>query len=656
MKRLPTRCIAASLAAFLLSATACAGPNIPGPNILWITAEDMSPTLGCYGDAFATTPHIDRFAAEGVRYLNAFATAPVCSPSRSCLINGLAAPSQGTQNMRSTFPIPKYMTGFPSVLRNEGYFTSNNVKTDYNSANSDAIIRVSWDQSSDRAHWRNRPKGRPFFSIVNLMTSHQSRTMVWPQQKFIDDVQSKLTKSEIHDPAKVVLPPYYPDTAVIRKTVARFYDCVTVMDKQVGAILQQLEDDGLADDTIVFFYSDHGSGMPRHKRALLDSGMKVPLIVRFPDRYQDLAPGKPGTTTDRLVSFADFGPTVLSLVGLDAPQYMSGQPFLGVRQGKPREFVYGHRDRVDEVHDLARSVRDKRYLYIRNFMPHLGYNQPTAWPDQGEIRHEFYRLTDPETMTDPQWHYAGPTRALEELYDCQKDPLNLTNLAGSDQYRATLIKMRTELSRQIRESRDLGFLPEALAWDLAKETDSGETTLWDIARTDGVYSQKRLVNAASHVGQASEQDFLINLKHTDAGVRFWAAVGLSASTSLSEHAVKALHIALSDPSATVRIESAGALARHGQTQQSVAVLAAALFDRNLADQNLAAVQHAARTIELLGENAAAATDAMKQCDRRMKQIRPPDTSPLDVDPQKDQAMFILFSTESFLKRRASPAR
>ena len=258
----------------------------PPPNILWITAEDMSPTLGCYGDDFATTPHLDRLASEGVRYTNAFATAPVCSPSRSCLINGLSAVSQGTHPMRSAFAIPDFMTGFPSFLRKHGYYTTNNVKTDYNSSRSKAIIAESWDENSDTAHWRGRQPDRPFFAVFNLMTSHQSRTMVWPEEKFKSEVQANLQPDEIHLPDDVPLPPYYPDTPVVRKTVARYYDCVTAMDKQVGAILKELEDDNLDDNTIVFFYSDHGSGMPRHKRALLDSGMKIPLIVSVSRKAQ----------------------------------------------------------------------------------------------------------------------------------------------------------------------------------------------------------------------------------------------------------------------------------------------------------------------------------------------------------------------------------
>ena len=209
----------------------CAVVRAEQPNILWITAEDMSATLGCYGDEYATTPNIDRLAKQSVRYTKAFASAPVCSPSRSCLITGCYPPSLSTQQMRSGFAIPKSMRGFPERLRAHGFYTSNNVKTDYNTGNYADIIKHSWDDSSATAHWRKRPdKAQPFFSIFNLMTTHQSRTMVWPYAKFKTEVQAKLSPGEIHDPAKVPLPPYYPDTPLIRREVARFYDCVTAMD------------------------------------------------------------------------------------------------------------------------------------------------------------------------------------------------------------------------------------------------------------------------------------------------------------------------------------------------------------------------------------------------------------------------------------------
>lgn len=631
------------------------------PNFLWITAEDMSPTLGCYGDPDAVTPHIDRLAEQSVRYTHAFATTPVCSPARSCLITGCYAPSLGTHQMRSAFPIPAEMKGFPARLRQAGYYTTNNVKTDYNTANWQEIIRASWDESSATAHWRNRPnKDQPFFAVFNLMTSHQSRSMVWPREQFVAEVQSKLSGEEIHDPQQVRLPPYYPDTPVIRQTVARFHDCVTLMDKQVGAILDELAADGLADETIVFFYSDHGSGMPRHKRALLDSGMHVPLLIRFPQKYRRLAPVNPGETTDRLVSFVDFGPTMLNLAGVHIPDAMQGQPFLGPGQDEAREFVFGHRDRVDEAIDCARSVRTQRYLYIRNFMPQLGYNQPTAWPDQGAIRHEFYRLTDRDRMTDAQWHFAGPTRPIEELYDCQRDPANLHNLADSAEQSETLTRMRDALRRHVLVTRDVGFVPESEAWRIFEDS-----TAWQTARSSDL-KLGLILDAAEHVGTDNESALLERLASDHASIRYWAAVGLSASPEISAKAAQQLIDRLSDDSHAVRIESATALARHGR-----AAIAAAALIECLQSKSLTTVLYAARALEMLywplgsasvGDDPNAAsvlpqvTTAMRQVLERAGRIRPADTPATVVQSgDQDLAMFISFAAGGFLARHADSA-
>ena len=609
------------------------------PNILWITAEDMSPVLGCYGDKFAVTPNIDKLARESVRYTKAFASAPVCSPSRSCLITGCYPTSLSTQQMRSGFAIPKSMRGFPALLRAQGFYTSNNVKTDYNTGNYADIIKASWNESSAAAHWRKRPdKAKPFFSVFNLMTSHQSRSMVWPYARFKEEVQSTLSASAIHDPKKVPVPPYYPDTPLIRRELARFYDCVTAMDIQVGAILKQLEEDGLAGNTIVFFYSDHGSGMPRHKRALLDSGMHVPLIIRFPKKWQHLAPSNPGTTTSRLVSFVDYAPTVLNLLGQPIPEAMQGEPFLGPNNAKPRRYVYGHRDRVDEVRDLSRSVRDERYLYIRNYMPHLGYNQPTAWPDSGEIRHEFYRMTNKEKMTAAQWHFAGPTRPVEELYDCQADPQNLKNLAGSEAHQKILKRLRKAHRKHITQTVDLGFLPESEAWEMFSNK-----TGWELGQR-GQVKIASIHKAAAQVGMADESVLTKNLRSKNANVRYWGALGLAHHKALQIETKQLLRNALNDPSPAVRIEAANTLARAGDPKPAIRALI-----KDLEHENLIIVTHAARTIELLGETALAAKVPMAAALKRAETIRPPDTPATVVLPgDKDLAMFVAFSCRAFL--------
>ena len=616
------------------------------PNVLWITAEDMSPVLGCYGCPDAITPNLDKFSKQSVRYTHAFASAPVCSPSRSCLIQGSYPTSLGTQQMRSGFPLPAPMKGFPALIRKSGYFTTNNVKTDYNSGNYRDIIASSWNQSSAEAHWRLNPESKkPFFSVFNLMTSHQSRTMVWPYDRFEKEIQSKLSEGEIHHPDKINLPPYYPDTPVIRKTVARFHDCVTAMDKEVGEILGQLDEDGMSENTIVFFYSDHGSGMPRHKRALLDSGMHVPLLIRFPEKWKKLAPAMAGQSIDRLVAFVDFGPTVLNLLGLPIPKHMQGIPFLGPETDKSRDFVFGHRDRVDEARDLARSVRDQDFLYIRNYMPHLSYNQPTAWPDLGEIRHEFYQLAKTGKMSPEQWHFAGPFRPVEELYDCSKDPQNLNNLIGSNDHRAILVRMRKALAVHLRETRDLGFLPEFEAWQ-AFEESSG----WQVGKS-GSLDLKTIGEAASAVGLAKEKTLIANLRSPNPTVRYWGAIGLAAHQQKpTESCLNTLEKALTDSSPSVRIEAANALAKHGYMAAALPILIS-----ELGHENLIVVTHAARTIELLGEQAEEAIPAMRACLKRAHKIRPPDLSPVIVLPgDQDMAMFVGFSCQAFLDQFQSP--
>jgi N-sulfoglucosamine sulfohydrolase len=601
------------------------------PNILWITAEDMSPTLGCYGDAYATTPNIDALAAQSVRYTNAFATAPVCSPARSCLITGLYATSMGTANLRSQFPLPTGVSGFPSYLRKAGYYCTNNVKTDYNTSNAGSLVRDSWNACSAEAHWRGKKKNQPFFAVFNDMTTHQSRSMVWPYKKFQTEIQSKLGTSERHDPAKAPLPPYYPDTPVTRRTLARYYDCITVMDKNTGKLLKQLEEDGLADNTIVFFYSDHGAGLPRHKRLVLDSGLRVALMVRFPEKYKHLAPANPGEGLDRLVSFVDFAPTVLSLLGMPIPEYMQGRPFLGRSPASPRTHIYGARDRVDEAYDLARCVRDRNWLYIRNYMPHISYNQPSFYSDQGEIRDDITRLeAEGQLTSQSQRHYAGPVRATEELYDTANDPHQVSNLATAAEHEARLERMRALLRQWILDTRDLGFLPEC---DMAARMGTG--TPRETLRSDDAYPLERILAAAERVGTGAGslpmQVEMLNDK--DAAVRYWAAVGLHALGKDARSARAPLTVALKDTAPAVRIEAAWAFVDMGFGAKALPVLAAALEGRD----RRAAVR-AARALEMLGEKARPMLPAMQRARAAARKGR------------GDGAMFIRFALDTALEK------
>ncbi len=602
------------------------------PNILWITCEDMSCHLGCYGDVYARTPHLDQLARESIRYTNAYATAPVCSPTRSCLITGCYATSLGTQNLRSQFPIPDDIHGFPSYLRDRGYYCTNNVKTDYNIADEPTLVQQAWDECSPTAHWKNRKEGQPFFAIFNDMTTHQSRMNVWPEEQFKTEVQSELSESERHDPALAPVPPYYPDTPVIRKTLARAYDCISVMDKHVGARLKELEEAGLAEDTIVFFYGDHGAGLPRHKRLLLDSGLRAPLIVRFPKNDQHLAPARPGSVSDELVSFVDLPPTVLRLLDLPIPEYMRGRPLYGDGAPGPRTYVFGARDRVDEAYDLARSVRDKNWLYVRNYMPHLSYNQPSAYSDQGEIRQEITRLAqEGKLTTTAQRHYAGPTRALEELYDTANDPHQINNLAQAPECQAIKEKLKSRLRKWMIETWDLGFIPEC---DVAERM--GDGTPYERLRDEARYPIREVLEAAERVGagRAVLRDQIELLAdHKDAAVRYWAAVGLHAQADAAEPAVPTLIQALDDPGAAVRIEAAATLMDLGKSDRALPLLL-----RELQHPDTRVSLRAARALELLEDKAGAAMITMKQVLEKNKQL------------PGDGPMFMVFSLEAALKK------
>ncbi len=582
------------------------------PNILWITAEDMSPNLGCYGDPDVTTPRLDAFAGESVRYTHAFATAPVCSPARSCLITGLYATSLGTQRLRSAFPIPDEFVPFTAALRAAGYRCTNNVKTDYNLAGEADFIARAWDENSPRATWRSAGDGQPFFAVHNLMTTHQSRTSVWPEEQFEEEIGARLPGAGRHDPASLTLPPFYPDSPAARQAWARYLDCIAVMDKQVGRLLDTLESDGLADDTIVFFFSDHGMGMPRGKRVLYDSGLRVPLLIRVPEKWRALAPGAPGSVTDRLVSFVDFPPSVLAACGLPVPDHFQGQAFLGTDQPAARAFVFGARDRVDEAFDVARSVRDGRWLYIRNYFPHLPWLQPEGYSDQSPFRRRLAKDAAP--------------RPREELYDCTADPHQMHNLADDPANAGRLRQMRDQLQGWQLRTRDLGFLTEPQVWE---RLDDAETP-WQLGRDPERYPLASLLTAAGDVDGAVAR----MREAIDSGQRYWAAVTLEPVGPITDQQIDALGGALGDPDASVRIAAASALANHGNPDEALPVLIAAL-----SSESPDTVLLAARAIELSIPDPGSAAAPMRAALDRARQAESAG------DPI---AMFIRFSLESAL--------
>jgi len=549
------------------------------PNILWITCEDASPNLGCYGDEYAVTPRLDQLAREGVRYTAAFAPIGVCAPSRSCLITGMWPPSIGTHHMRCEGKLPAGVHPFPHYLREAAYYTTNNVKTDYNFT----PPAGTWDESSRRAHWRGRRAEQPFFSVFNITTTHESQIRI-SDAEFANRTKD-LPPDARHDPARAKLPPYYPDVPEVRRDAARFADLVSVMDAEAGAILDQLERDGLADDTIVFFFSDHGTGLPRSKRWLYDSSTQVPLIVRFPKKFERLAPSPPGTTSDRLVSFVDFAPTVLSLAGVPIPPTMQGVAFLGSAAGAPRQYVHGFRDRMDERYDVLRSVRDERYKLIRNYHPELPYfgAQHLSYQAAMPTMQAWQRLSDAGELSGPSAQWMTPTKPDVELYDTVDDPWEINNLADDPKVTEVRERLSAELTRWMTDILDLGFLPEN---DLRSRF--GDTPPYDaVRRNSELYPFDQVLQhaeAAASTKRASAADCATLIKgiaSNDPALAFWSVLGCAnRCTTDGTDTHQAMLAALESDAPQVRIVAAESLAKAAEVGQASNVLAAALDSKN----------------------------------------------------------------------------
>lgn len=439
------------------------------PNILWISTHDISPDLGCYaavwpGAEYAHTPHLDQLAAEGVRYDHAFALAPVCAPSRSAIITGMFPTAIGTMHMRSKAVPPPEVRCFPEYLRAAGYYCSCNAYTDHQFQTPVTVF----DAFGPQAHWRNRPNPeQPFFAMFHGMLTHESQIHASPealQQRGIS-----LPPEQCHDPAQAPLPPYYPDTPVFRQVWAQYADLITHMDRWAGELLRQLEEDGLAENTLVVFWSDHGVGLPRAKRYPYESGLREPLIMRWPGKIQ------PGTAHQELVYLMDLAATMLAVAGVPLPEHLHAQPLFDA-QGQPgapaRQYVFGHRDRMDEQEDTIRTVRDQRFRYLRNYHPDRPYLQHHEYADQMSTWKELRRLCfeeanqlaigeTPSRLTAVQRHFLASSKPPEELYDLHADPYETVNLADDPHYTDDLRRMREALEQWQQQYGDLGLLPES---------------------------------------------------------------------------------------------------------------------------------------------------------------------------------------------------
>ena len=450
------------------------------PNILWLVTEDMGAYIPPFGDNTVKTPNLTKLANEGVIYPNLYSTSGVCAPSRAAIATGMYPSSIGANHMRTKSntkqtglkpyeavpPAPVKMIS--ELLRKEGYYCTNNYKEDYQFR---APV-TAWDESSKYAHWRNKKEDQPFFAVFNFTETHESglfepyghrhietrhyrigdRSYKWKPGRMNEAETNKYIPK--NTPFKI--PPYLPDTKVVRNDMWKLYNNIAEMDKQLGTVLKQLEDDGELENTIIFFYGDHGGPLPRQKRLIYDSGLNTPMIIRFPKKKNQ------GSKNDELISFVDFAPTLLSLIGVKPPEYMQGKAFLGAYKSKnKRQYIHAAADRFDEVTDAIRAVRDKQFKYIKNYRPEQGYYLPLAYREKIPTMQELLKLRDSKQLNTIQQQWFRNYKPEEELFDCNKDPHELVNLAKDPKYKNKLDELRLEMDAWLSRINDIPNFPEA---------------------------------------------------------------------------------------------------------------------------------------------------------------------------------------------------
>ena len=501
------------------------------PNILWIVCEDISPTLSMYGDTTAKTPNLDKLAQQSIIYTNAFATTGVCAPSRSAIITGMLPTAIGTMHMRTakdikswgnrtykevatreggdgqdeavldlkgnkireySAVIPENVKCFTEYLRANGYYCTNNQKTDYQFA----APLSAWDENDGKAHWRNRPKGKPFFSVFNIEDTHESR--IWLNKDLPLTV----------DPKKVILPPYFPDTDEVRKDVARHYSNIEIMDQKAGEIINQLKKDGLYDNTIIFFYSDHGGPLPHQKREIYEYGLKAPLFIKMPN-------SQTSSQSEQLISFVDLGSTVLSLANIKPPKDIEGKAFLGKFKSQARAYVFGTSDRFDEFSDRIRSVCTAKYLYIKNYYPQLPKYKDVGYRKSMPMMLNMLALKEANLLNDIQMAWFK-TKENEELYDIINDPFSLNNLANNPKYAKVLKVLQDQEQKKFNSKIDLGAIPEsemiAKMWPNNKQPQTDDPT-YKIKNGDlNIVCATKGASISYKISKSKDENFGLNSK------------------------------------------------------------------------------------------------------------------------------------------------
>ncbi len=560
------------------------------PNILWLTCEDNNVNwVGCYGNPHADTPNIDALAAQGVQYMHCYANAPVCAPSRSTWITGVHALSMGTHPMRSRYPIPhdtiKY---YPDLLKQAGYYVGNAKKTDYNiGGRNDGD---AWD--TNKLDWNKLKQQQPFFMVVNNTKSHES--------KAFGDVNHTT-----HRPDDVQLAKYHPNIPDIRKNYAHYHDQMKKMDADIGKALAELEASGMAENTIVIHNSDHGGVLPRSKRFLFNSGTHCPLIIRIPEKYKHLRPAEPGSQVDDLVSFIDMTKTWLNICGADTPDYLQGKVFLGPDK-ETRDYHVSFRARMDERCDNVRAIRDRKFLYIRNYMPYAPWGQ-----------HLNYLWNMKATQAWEQHHKQGKTDAItgrffgtkpmEELYDTSVDPDNVHNLIDDPKYKAEVERLSRALDSWQQEHFDSALMPET---ELVKRAEQHGKTIYELVRDPALYDLKKyqeMSALALRVKPGNRSVFYCALAEADPAVRYWAMVGLFNLQDSTEIDFKLVREYLDDESHHVRAMAAWILYRSGDQQAAIACWNDMLKNDSYASLKILNI------IDWIGDGVEPYREAIKDC-------------------------------------------
>ena len=547
-------------------------------------SEDNNPWIGAYGDRLARTPHIDALAARGLLYRNAFCTAPVCAPSRFAILTGVHAESCAPANqMRATARLDGALRTYPEYLREAGYYCTNNDKTDYNCDIDPAAI---WNESGKSAHWKNRPEGAPFLAVFNFATTHES--------SLFRSVPGAVV------PADVRVPAYLPGTPEIRQDFASYYNLIERMDGEVGSRLRELEDAGLLDDTIVFYYSDNGGALPRSKRYCHDQGLRVAMVVALPQRFSHLAPAAMGTAIEAPVSLVDLAPTLLSIVGVATPSHMQGSAFLGEHRAPSRTHAFGMRNRMDERYDFVRATTDGRFHYIRNYTPHRVFQHGAfEWLAKG------YQSWEREYLAgrlDPvQLRFFAGSRPFEELYDRSNDPDQVNDLASDPAHAERLATLRAALDRHLVAINDNGFIPEGM-----------EIEGWRASRDRAAYPLERLMELAAAAAARERQNlasFVALLDDANAVVRHWAILGIlmlgADGLPARDRLAAAMH---GDALAQNRIAAAEAVARLAPSPAAVTLLADLLDQSPLMPVRLQAIN----ALTFIGDQARAALPAIER--------------------------------------------